>query len=84
MVAHGFAERRFHPSDDLFGLTRASASDCWAVGRYSNSNGLFRTLIEHWDGTSWTVANAPNTNEAEHNLLFNVTCVSLRLQSPGL
>ncbi len=66
----------FTQSNDLFGVTCASASDCWAVGRYSNSNGLFRTLIEHWDGTSWTVANAPNTNEAEHNLLFNVTCAS--------
>jgi hypothetical protein len=59
----------------LYGVTCASASDCWAVGyRYTGST--WRTLIERWDGTSWTIVTSPNTSASQHNYLFGVTCVS--------
>ena len=46
-----------NPSDFynvLNGVTCVSASDCWAVG-YNE----FGALIEHWDGTAWTVVTTP-------------------------
>ena len=32
----------------------SSASSAWAVGWYQTSGGTDRTLMLHWNGTSWT------------------------------
>ena len=68
------------PSQDnnLSGVTCASASDCWAVGSYSNGSGTGQTLIERWDGTSWAIVDSPNPTAAQYNYNFlrNVTCPS--------
>src|SRR4029077_16788849 len=61
---------------DLFGVACVSASDCWAVGDYSNENVIPRTLIEHWDGISWAIVSSPNTNTTDRNFLTGVTCAS--------
>jgi hypothetical protein len=43
------------------GVDELSSTDAWAVGKTQNSTaGDERTLIEHWDGTSWTVVPSPN------------------------
>ncbi len=63
-------------NNDLFGVTCVSASDCWAVGDYSNDNSIPRTLIEHWDGTSWAIVSSPNTSTTDRNFLTGVTCAS--------
>jgi hypothetical protein len=48
------------PVDLLKGETAMSTSDVWAVGDYYCSNGYpSRTLIEHWDGTQWSVVPSP-------------------------
>ena len=59
----------------LSAVTCASASDCWAVGYYYNELNA-QTLIEHWDGTSWSVVLSPNSSLTQDNLLSGVTCVS--------
>lgn len=44
--------------NQLSAITALSATDIWAVGMYGNNLGRTldqRTLIEHWNGTSWTV-----------------------------
>jgi hypothetical protein len=41
-------------------VTALAANDVWAVGYYSNGKVPILTLIEHWDGTSWSVVNSPN------------------------
>ncbi len=62
---------------DLYGATCVSASDCWAVGTYIAGLGNPQhTLVEHWDGSSWTIVNSPNTDSAQSNFLSGVTCVS--------
>ena len=63
-------------SNFLLGVTCGSASECWAVGYYYNDNVISQTLIERWDGTSWTIVNSPNTSTADYNSLSGVTCVS--------
>jgi hypothetical protein len=45
----------------LRGVVALSATDAWAVGEYTASDHTIRTLIVHWDGTSWTVAASPDT-----------------------
>jgi hypothetical protein len=42
----------------LFGVAAVSDSDVWAVGGEEDSNGLWHTLTEHWDGSSWSVVKA--------------------------
>jgi hypothetical protein len=62
----------------LTSVTCASASNCWAVG-YNNptpGGGIHQTVIEHWNGTSWTIVNSPNSSVNQYNELHGVTCVS--------
>ena len=60
-------------------VTCTSASDCWAVGFY-NFNGTVsppsHTLIEHWNGTTWSIVTSPNTSATQPNFLNDVTCSS--------
>ena len=39
----------------LFGVAAIAADDVWAVGYEIMVGGNYRTLIEHWDGTAWTI-----------------------------
>jgi len=53
-----------------------SAHDAWAVGNYFDT-GLQaeQTLIQHWDGTTWSIASSPNMGSAD-NLLFGVSALT--------
>ncbi len=55
-------------TNELLGVTAVSASDIWAVGEFVTSGGLIQTLIEHWNGTSWSVVTSPNPS-SQDNLL---------------
>jgi len=46
--------------------------DVWAVGYYY-SNGGQLTLIEHWDGNSWSIVPSPNVGN--NDLLTGVAVV---------
>ncbi|MEO5952374.1 MAG: hypothetical protein ABIQ44_07910, partial [Chloroflexia bacterium] len=50
----------------LLGVSAVSAGDVWTVGYYQK-DGTYRTLIEHWNGTEWSIVPSPN-QEAENNL----------------
>jgi hypothetical protein len=63
-------------SNVLYGITCATASDCWAVGYYNNENDVPQTLIEHWDGTSWNIVSSPNVSATQTHYLSGVTCAS--------
>jgi hypothetical protein len=59
----------------LYGVTAVSTTDIWAVGEVGNvGNGPTQTLIEHWDGASWSVIPSPNPGISES--LSGVTAVS--------
>jgi hypothetical protein len=46
--------------NQLNSVAAVSANDMWAVGGYSSTvNGPFQTLIEHWNGSSWSVVEGP-------------------------
>jgi hypothetical protein len=63
--------------NQLVGVAAISANDVWAVGSYNTgaSNFVYQTLIEHWDGTSWSVVASPNPNPY-NNYLKGVAVVS--------
>jgi hypothetical protein len=46
--------------NDFTGVTVLSPCDAWAAGDYQDNDGLYQTLVEHWDGTAWTVVPSPN------------------------
>src|SRR5262249_55854506 len=43
------------PISYLFGVVAIASNDVWAVGYEIEVGGNYSTLIEHWDGTAWTV-----------------------------
>lgn len=46
--------------DDAFSdLTVLSKSNIWVIGQTEIDQGTPKTLVEHWDGTSWQVVDTP-------------------------
>ena len=56
------------PSGALFstlsGTAVVSANDIWAVGEALNSSGIPATLIEQWNGTTWSTVTSPSPGSA--------------------
>ena len=52
----------------LFGASATSTSDVWAVGDQEGSNGRFQTLVEHFDGTRWSVVPSANPGTTDNHL----------------
>ena len=58
----------------VYGVSAIAPNDVWAVGRYEPQGGGSRTLVLHWDGTSWSIV--PSPNPATYNGLYAVAAVS--------
>jgi hypothetical protein len=45
----------------LLAVSAVSASDIWAVGRhgYGGSSATYRPLMQHWDGSKWSIVRSP-------------------------
>jgi hypothetical protein len=64
-------------NDVLDGVSCPSALDCTAVGYEDDGDGTDQTLIESWDGTSWTITPSPDVGGSDDaNTLAGVSCVS--------
>ncbi len=64
------------PGDVLAGVSCVSAAACTAVGYYAIRVGRhYMTLVESWNGTSWSVVPSPNYGSGG-NSLQGVSCVS--------
>jgi hypothetical protein len=55
----------------LNGIDAHGGRNVWGVGYQRLSNGSTGTLVERWDGTSWSVVNSVNRN-TQVNRLFGV------------
>jgi hypothetical protein len=65
----------------LSDVTVLSATNAWAVGEYTlDEHGAVRTLIQHYDGTAWTIVPSPNrllgTGRNQINTLLGVTAIT--------
>jgi hypothetical protein len=50
-----------------------SGSDVWAVGNHNNGT-VYQSLVEHWDGTAWSVVTSPDVGTFD--ILYGVVAVS--------
>ncbi|HEY3210151.1 MAG TPA: hypothetical protein VGL18_10235 [Actinomycetota bacterium] len=54
----------------LHDVSAVSPEEAWAVGgAFDQARGDFSTLIEHWDGTSWSIMPSPNEGDLGNNLM---------------
>ncbi|MDQ1511731.1 MAG: hypothetical protein QOG50_3575 [Actinomycetota bacterium] len=62
-------------SNGLFSVACPSAANCFAVGfTQYNPSGLVHSLIEHWDGSAWSIVTHPRPSGS--SWLFSVSCPS--------
>jgi hypothetical protein len=63
-------------SNYLNAVNALSPTDAWAVGYSQDQTGFVwgtaSTLIEHWDGISWSIVPSPNQGEDRDNFLQGV------------
>jgi hypothetical protein len=62
-------------NNQLDAISCLSTTWCTAVGSYSSGT-VSQTLIEHWDGTAWSIVSSPNVSTTLADLLLGVTCTS--------
>jgi hypothetical protein len=56
----------------LSGVKTFTTTNAWAVGHYfASSQPFLRTLVQRWNGTSWSTVPSPNPDQAK-NLLTDV------------
>ena len=58
----------------LSGVSCPSTSSCYAVGYYSTTSAT-KTLVERWNGTSWSIVASPNPSDSTAEL-DGVACPS--------
>jgi hypothetical protein len=58
----------------LWGVTALAANNAWAVGVSFDSNNAQHPLIEHWDGTVWTIVASPSAGNGSS--LIGVTAIT--------
>lgn len=62
-------------SDLVNGIAALSANNIWTVGDYRTGldpNGPYFTLIEHWNGTMWSVVKSPSPGSIASDLVAAV------------
>jgi len=59
-------------NDTLAGVTAFSPSNVWAVGYTTNLSTVQGSLIEHYNGSSWSIVPSPNAVAGRANDLFSV------------
>ncbi len=58
-----------HTTNTLGAVVALSRTSAWAFGFYEKAGTSFRTLIEHWNGSSWSVVPSPDSGTGENTLL---------------
>jgi hypothetical protein len=53
---------------DLSGIAALGAKDSWAVGAYVTDAHVLGTMVQHWDGSAWTVVPSPNVGSSDNRL----------------
>jgi hypothetical protein len=64
-------------NDTLAGVTAFSPSNVWAVGYPTNLSTVQGTLIEHYNGSSWSIVPSPNPAGGRYDDLSSVAGTSV-------
>jgi hypothetical protein len=62
--------------DTLFGVSCSSADACTAVGEQGSTGSAIETLVESWNGTTWSVVPSPEGYGSDYSLFQGVSCPS--------
>jgi hypothetical protein len=54
--------------NELRGVAANSANDVWAAGDLTNSGSYAQTLVEHWNGSTWSVIPSANVSGTNNGL----------------
>ena len=54
--------------NSLNGVAAVSSANAWAVGFHTAANGALVTLVEHWNGTAWSVVASPSPSSTANVL----------------
>jgi hypothetical protein len=66
-----------HSDNVLDGVSCPRAGSCVAVGYAANTKiGVWRTLVESWNGRAWKEVSSSNASATENNFLLGVSCRS--------
>jgi len=63
--------------NQLLGVSCPNTTICVAVGHSKNDSGVDQTLIETFDGNTWSIVPSPNTSTSLDNDLAEVSCTSV-------
>ncbi len=47
-------------NNELYAVVALEPNNVWAVGYWGNAASGFSTLVEHWNGSTWSVVSSPN------------------------
>jgi hypothetical protein len=83
-LASGSASWKIQPTPNptgatysqLNGVTCISGTACTAVGTSNRAAGEYRTLVERWNGTKWSIQTSPNAKGSTGDMLNGVDCTS--------
>jgi hypothetical protein len=68
----------------LYGVHGVSAEDVWAVGYWVDTSNTTRVLIEHWDGSDWTIVTpSPDYSNAAGIIDPYLVAVQMRAADDG-
>lgn len=64
------------PNAQLYAVSCSASNSCVAVGYYftNSSFDVNLPLVEHWNGTTWSLQTAPLPTSGEDGALFGVSC----------
>jgi sugar lactone lactonase YvrE len=63
-------------ANNLYGVACAATNECTAVGLSYKEGGGTSTLIERWNGASWSIVTSPNPEGFKEAELYDISCVS--------
>ena len=49
-------------NNEFYGVVALGPNNIWAVGYWGHAATGFSTLVEHWDGSSWSIVASPNAS----------------------
>lgn len=58
-------------NSSLQGVSALAANDVWAVGNGTDESGTLHTLVEHWNGTQWSIVPSPG-----YGTLYGVAAIA--------
>ena len=61
--------------NSLFAVSMLPSGETWTVGYFVDASFHEKTLVEHFDGSTWTVVRAPSPG-ARQNILYGVAAIA--------